>query len=312
MHDGVIGATSLGPGKGCTFFLEVPCSVANSSLSHTASFISTAEQLSPISPRYNAVYTSDEETPVQIGNILAGEEIGKSRDDSTMTEDTNTHQTHCSGQIEMENIKLRETESLLGMLRDVSGSEKVPSSPGGPNPPQDKIAGDAKASSALSDTNNRNLRVEIIEQRTATYERLVSSENQNKNTAGDHHQTTGSQSQKKKRSPTAADRIKAVKQNNTLLSELKVLLVDDSHIARKMVDRTLSAVGVTCYHANNGAEAVQMVGESMQSVEDGVRYDVILMDCYMPVMNGPEAVRAIRSSECGYTGLQFNVYFNKV
>jgi CheY-like chemotaxis protein len=62
-----------------------------------------------------------------------------------------------------------------------------------------------------------------------------------------------------------------------------------------------------CHHATNGLEAVQMVGVSMQtsgdveSQQQSSPYDVVLIDCFMPVMSGPEAVRRMR--DLGYKGL---------
>jgi CheY-like chemotaxis protein len=84
------------------------------------------------------------------------------------------------------------------------------------------------------------------------------------------------------------------------VNDIRVLLVDDSAIARKMVERTLFAIeGCVCSHAVHGQNAVQMVAESI--LTDATPYDVILMDHYMPVMNGPEAVNLIRGQ--GYRGV---------
>jgi CheY-like chemotaxis protein len=95
-----------------------------------------------------------------------------------------------------------------------------------------------------------------------------------------------------------------------MVKDLKVLIVDDSVLARKMLARLLAGMCSECHHADNGQEAVQMVTETLLVVTDGdidieqpraPPYDVILMDYYMPVMNGPEAVRRIRSA--GYQGV---------
>jgi len=82
---------------------------------------------------------------------------------------------------------------------------------------------------------------------------------------------------------------------------LSVLLADDSAIARKMVERLLSSDDCVCHHAHNGVDAVAKVKQSMEGSQPG--FDVVLMDCYMPEMNGPEAVRLIRGAECGYRGI---------
>jgi len=83
------------------------------------------------------------------------------------------------------------------------------------------------------------------------------------------------------------------------IAQLKLLIADDAPIARKMVERSLSAMCRECHHAINGRDAVDKVAQSMQPGEQP--YDVILMDYYMPVMSGPEAVKLIR--EQGYKGI---------
>eukprot|EP01034_Spumella_vulgaris_P046170 gene46170-57569_t len=71
-----------------------------------------------------------------------------------------------------------------------------------------------------------------------------------------------------------------------------------------MLARSLANLCGECHQANNGQEAVQLVRDSMSAADNDIeapciqQYDVILMDYYMPVMNGPEAVRKIR--ELGY------------
>ncbi len=68
----------------------------------------------------------------------------------------------------------------------------------------------------------------------------------------------------------------------------KVLVVEDNAINQKVAMRLLSTLGYTSDLAANGAEGLKMAQER--------RYDVILMDCQMPVMDGYEASKAIRKS----------------
>jgi CheY-like chemotaxis protein len=93
--------------------------------------------------------------------------------------------------------------------------------------------------------------------------------------------------------------------NLSAYRNLKVLLVDDSAIARKMVERTLTQLeNCQCDHAHNGLEAVHKVAQSLLPGPNGeppLPYDVVLMDYYMPVMSGPEAVHLIRQG--GYRGV---------
>ena len=70
---------------------------------------------------------------------------------------------------------------------------------------------------------------------------------------------------------------------------LRVLLVEDNVINQKVAVRMLERAEMLVDHAENGAEAVALA-------ENG-NYDIVLMDCQMPVMDGFSATRAIRSAE---------------
>ncbi|NCC25325.1 MAG: PAS domain S-box protein [Deltaproteobacteria bacterium] len=70
---------------------------------------------------------------------------------------------------------------------------------------------------------------------------------------------------------------------------LRILLTEDEPSNREPLARLLKNTGHTVAVANNGRQAVEMVG-----ADD---FDLVLMDIQMPVMNGVEATRAIRESE---------------
>jgi CheY-like chemotaxis protein len=73
---------------------------------------------------------------------------------------------------------------------------------------------------------------------------------------------------------------------------VNVLVVDDNHINLRLLLTYLSRRNITNLDsAENGKMAVEAVEKRM----DG--YDIIFMDISMPVMNGFEATRAIRSLE---------------
>ena len=69
-----------------------------------------------------------------------------------------------------------------------------------------------------------------------------------------------------------------------------LLLVDDNEINRSLATLILKKAGFTVESAADGKEAVERVRES-----DPRRFDAILMDVNMPVMNGYEATAAIRA-----------------
>lgn len=70
----------------------------------------------------------------------------------------------------------------------------------------------------------------------------------------------------------------------------RVLLVEDNELNREIANEILSQAGFKVETAEDGSIAVEMVEKS----EPGY-YDLILMDIQMPIMNGYEATRAIRS-----------------
>jgi PAS domain S-box-containing protein len=72
---------------------------------------------------------------------------------------------------------------------------------------------------------------------------------------------------------------------------IRVLLADDAHINRLVGVAMLERLGCQVDVVANGAEAVDAVL--------GTHYDVVLMDCLMPVMDGYEATARIRLLEDG-------------
>lgn len=72
-------------------------------------------------------------------------------------------------------------------------------------------------------------------------------------------------------------------------NSLKVLVVEDNQINQKVVQSLMQNLGYQVDLANNGEEALQVL--MLKS------FDLILMDCQMPVMNGYETTREIRMLE---------------
>ncbi|MFN7018270.1 MAG: ATP-binding protein [Fimbriimonadales bacterium] len=69
--------------------------------------------------------------------------------------------------------------------------------------------------------------------------------------------------------------------------EKRILLVEDNEVNRKVATRLLGKLQVEVDIAVNGLEAVQKATENY--------YDLILMDCQMPEMDGYEATRVLRA-----------------
>ena len=72
-----------------------------------------------------------------------------------------------------------------------------------------------------------------------------------------------------------------------------ILLVDDNLVNRQIGQKILEKLGHQVELANNGQEAVSQVVERMAD-KTASQYDLVLMDCQMPVMDGFLATQAIR------------------
>jgi two-component system, chemotaxis family, chemotaxis protein CheY len=74
------------------------------------------------------------------------------------------------------------------------------------------------------------------------------------------------------------------------MSEIRTLIVDDSSVMRKIVERTLRQAGLSLmavYEAGSGTEGLELLKAK--------QVDLILSDINMPVMDGLEFLRQIRA-----------------
>lgn len=85
---------------------------------------------------------------------------------------------------------------------------------------------------------------------------------------------------------TAAKPADSKKDYKDELSGLRILVVDDHLVNRKIAKGILTKIDVEVDEAKTGEEAIQKIGEK--------NYDVILMDVHMPGMGGLEATRKIK------------------
>lgn len=82
-----------------------------------------------------------------------------------------------------------------------------------------------------------------------------------------------------------------VEKKNLIRTQPKILLAEDDMVSRLFMTRLFETHGLNCDIAHNGQEAVRLCLAK--------QYDLVFMDCQMPLLDGHAATRRIRDAENG-------------
>ncbi|TIH20149.1 response regulator [Marinifilum sp. JC120] len=86
-------------------------------------------------------------------------------------------------------------------------------------------------------------------------------------------------------------KVSAVDEQKTIDGVLRILIADDDLISRFAIQKLLEKMGHEVHFVDNGRHALERLGEGI--------FDLALMDIQMPVMDGVEVIRKVRSGVLG-------------
>ena len=99
---------------------------------------------------------------------------------------------------------------------------------------------------------------------------------------------------------SAAPKTKATTKVGSIKEQARILIVEDNHINQVVLKTMLQRLNINTETADHGLKALSILE---QSRIDNNPIDLILMDCQMPIMDGFDATRNIRSSSQGYANI---------
>lgn len=73
---------------------------------------------------------------------------------------------------------------------------------------------------------------------------------------------------------------------------MRALIVDDSSFIRDYLKQLLHRMGIVCEEAVDGNDALEVLAAAQ-------KFDLMLLDVNMPVMNGLQCVKALREARLG-------------
>jgi DNA-binding NtrC family response regulator len=84
------------------------------------------------------------------------------------------------------------------------------------------------------------------------------------------------------------------------MNEIRVLVVDDEEVMRKLMTKILEKAGYTVHTAAGGNEARQLLAE--------YQFDMVLSDVKMPDMNGFDLLKEIKAKYPGIAVIMMTAY----
>jgi CheY-like chemotaxis protein/anti-sigma regulatory factor (Ser/Thr protein kinase) len=81
------------------------------------------------------------------------------------------------------------------------------------------------------------------------------------------------------------------------LKGVRALVVEDNTVNQRVIVKILQKGGIESVIANNGEEALSILTRGGPLQENDSGFDIVLMDCQMPLMDGYEATRLFRMHE---------------
>ena len=88
--------------------------------------------------------------------------------------------------------------------------------------------------------------------------------------------------------------MRTVKERSNILQGMRFLCAEDNELNAEILTELLKIKGAECTICENGEKILKAFERSAPG-----DYDMILMDVQMPVMNGYEATKTIRSIKSG-------------
>jgi len=296
MHDGKVGAYSAGEGTGSTFYFEIPCEVIPAE--NIAEAIPLVEQVAtPIDTTASSKHHQVSHKSRKLFDPHLSPINSPSENDAGLKPEFSRTLSTVLSSYEEE----KEGEGEEDKNSESSCSTQNQSKPAPAVVVEEKVETPEQSQPSNRQQTTPRSRIEFLSAKLTSTTSPRSFYVLNKNfrsvsSTFNHSPTTGG-------ILLSSSTLDSVAGNHT--KQLKILLADDTALTRKMVQRLLNPLNPIIYHASNGLDAVQQIQKSLELGERP--FDVVIIDYFMPCMDGAEAILHMRKSQfdgliCAVTG----------